>query len=141
MLLNCVLPPAKVTANFKPSILRAQEDVIIFAASDEDARQKLDNFNEMYTDLGFEIVPKLVFRGEGILSLSGQFEMHYKDIVYSLPSAKRAVDVLIKLITVFGLKHSKISRFAWQFIRSAYYKVPGEAAYSTILRLRRELNL
>ncbi|XP_058822709.1 uncharacterized protein LOC131684134 isoform X2 [Topomyia yanbarensis] len=140
ILLNNVLKPTKVTLHYKPSILVAQEEIIIFATTDDEAASKLASFYGMYENLGFTIIPKLIFRGENHKSLSGSFELHYKSVVYSLDSALRAVDLLVKFVTIFGLRHSKISRMVWQFLRSTYYEIPGEAEYASIIRLQRTIN-
>ncbi|XP_058832953.1 uncharacterized protein LOC131690894 isoform X2 [Topomyia yanbarensis] len=74
LLLNKVLKPTKVTRNFKPSVLVAQEEVILFAASDESAAKVLEKFTDDYKKYGFQPVPKLVFIGKNVNSLGGEFQ-------------------------------------------------------------------
>ncbi|EAT34309.1 AAEL013428-PA [Aedes aegypti] len=140
ILLNNILLPTKVTKTFKPTILSAQEDVIFFAASDAEAIQKVNEYNETVCKLGLKPSPKLVFRGESFKTLTGVFEVHYQNIVYRLDSAVRAIDVLIKFSTVFGLEHSRISRLVWNFVSSYMYKLPVPEEYGSIIKLKRYLS-
>lgn len=139
--LNNFLLPTKVTKTFKPTILSAQEDVIFFAATDAEARQKIHEFNETSCKLGLKPSPKLVFKGENFKSLTGEFEVHFQQIVYRFNSAVRAVDVLIKFSTVFGLEYSKISRLVWNFVSSYMYKIPVPEEYQSIIKLKRYLTV
>ncbi|XP_062549483.1 uncharacterized protein LOC134214054 [Armigeres subalbatus] len=109
LLLNNVLKPTKVTRIFKPSVLVAQEDVILFAATDDDASATLDKFMEEYTKHGFQPVPKLIAIGENVTSLDGEFQVRYKNFTYRFNTLIRAIDVLLKCSAVFGLEHSRIS--------------------------------
>ncbi|KXJ69394.1 hypothetical protein RP20_CCG027287 [Aedes albopictus] len=141
ILLNNFLLPTKVTKTFKPTILSAQEDVIFFAATDAEAMQKIHEFNETSCKLGLKPSPKLIFKGENFKSLTGEFEVHYQQIVYRFNSAVRAVDVLIKFSTVFGLEYSKISRLVWNFVSSYMYKIPVPEEYQSIIKLKRYLTV
>ncbi|XP_065084640.1 uncharacterized protein LOC135706888 [Ochlerotatus camptorhynchus] len=139
ILLNNVLKPTKVTKTFKPSILSAQEDIIFFAETNGQAVQKINDFNSSYESLGFYTIPKLVFRGKDITSLSGGYEVHYKSIVYKLETAERAIDVLVKLSTIFGLEYSRICRLVWNFICSYVYDLVVPEQYESINNLKRFL--
>ncbi|XP_062565876.1 uncharacterized protein LOC134228112 [Armigeres subalbatus] len=140
ILLNNVLKPTKVTKTYKPSILSAQEDIIFFAESDHQVVQKINDFNATYESLGFQSVPKLVFRGKDVTSLSGRYEVHYKSIVYTLDTAERAIDVLVKLSSVFGLEYSRICRLVWYFICSFIYNIAVPEQYECINKLKRFLS-
>ncbi|XP_065073514.1 uncharacterized protein LOC135697669 [Ochlerotatus camptorhynchus] len=107
LLLNNVLKPTKVTRKFKPSILAAQEEIILFAASNDLAAGVLTKFNEDYSNYGFQPAPKLIFIGKGIDSLEGEFQVRFQDFSYRFDSASRAIDVLVKFCAVFGLEHSR----------------------------------
>ncbi|XP_062554068.1 uncharacterized protein LOC134219364 isoform X2 [Armigeres subalbatus] len=80
MLLNNVLKPTKVTRIFKPSVLAAQEEVILFAATDDLASATLDKFIDEYTKHGFQPVPKLIAIGENLTTLEGEFQFNSTDI-------------------------------------------------------------
>lgn len=139
ILLNNHLLPTKVTKTFKPTVLSAQEDVIFFASSDAEATQKVSDNNAALCKLGLKPTPKLVFRGKDFKTLTGVFEVHYQNIVYRLESAVRAVDVLIKFSTVFGLEYSRISRLVWNFVCTFIYKLPVPEEYPSINSLKRFL--
>lgn len=139
ILLNNVLKPTKVTRTYKPSILSAQEDIIFFAETDNQVVEKITEFNSTYASLGFSTIPKLVFRGKDITSLVGVYEVHYKGIVYKLDTAARAIDVLVKLSTIFGLEYSKICRLVWNFICSYVYDLAVPEQYESINKLKRFL--
>ncbi|XP_062562792.1 uncharacterized protein LOC134226195 [Armigeres subalbatus] len=140
ILLNNFLLPTKVTKTFKPTILSAQEDVIFFAETDIEATQKINGFNETVCKLGLKPSPKLVFKGADFKSLTGVFEFHYQNIVYRVDSAARAVDILIKFSTVFGLDYSRISRLVWNFVCSYVYNLPVPEEYESIIKLKRYLS-
>lgn len=140
LLLNNFLRPTKVTKNFKPSILSAQEDIILFADTDEQALEKIDELNSTYTQFGFSPIARLLFRGQNIRSLTGVFEVYYKGVTYKLDTAARAIDVLVKLNTIFGLEYSRISRLVWNFICIFVYELPVQEQYESINKLRRYLS-
>lgn len=133
------MKPTKVTRTYKPSILSAQEDIVFFAETDDQVVQKINDCNSFYESLGLSTVPKLVFRGKDITSLNGEFEVHYKALVYKLDTAERAIDVLVKLNTIFGLEYSKICRLVWNFIRSYVYGLAVPEQYDSIIKLKRFL--
>lgn len=137
LLLNNFLRPTKVTKTFKPSILSAQEDIILFADTDEQAAEKLAEVNSTYSQYGFSPIARLLFRGQDIHSLTGVFEVHYKGISYKLDTAARAIDVLVKLNTIFGLEYSRITRLVWNFICTFLYELPVQEQYESINKLRR----
>ncbi|XP_021711615.1 uncharacterized protein LOC5566000 [Aedes aegypti] len=139
MLLNHELLPTKVRKNFKPSVLTAQQDVILIAETDDQVKAKLAEYETMYASYELPIVPKLVFRGKNIRELTGPYEVHYKGVVYRLDSASRAVDVLVKFSTVFGLEYSRICRLIWIFICSFIYDLPTAEHYESINKLKRLL--
>lgn len=128
-----------MTKKFKPSILAGQEDVIIFADTDDAVATKIKEFESTYTSLGFQPIPKLVFRGKDFQTLSGIFEVHYEGLVYRLESAARAIDALVKITTVFGLQYSRISRLVWNFICSFIYEIPVAEQYDSINAIERLL--
>lgn len=128
-----------MTKTFKPSILSAQEDIILFAVTDEQALERLELANSSYAKYGFSSVARLLFRGESVKSLSGVYEVHYNGISYTLDSAARAIDVLVKLHTVFGLEFSRISKLVWNFICSYLYEMPVPEQYESINKLKRYL--
>lgn len=139
MLLNHELLPTKVRKNFKPSVLTAQQDVVLIAETDDQVKAKLAEYETMYTSYELPIVPKLVFRGKNFRELTGPYEVHYKGVVYRLDSASRAVDVLVKFSTVFGLEYSRICRLIWIFICSFIYDLPTAEQYESINKLKRLL--
>lgn len=134
-----MLKPTKVTRTFKPSILAAQEEVILFVPAEDSADSTLEKFNEGYCKYGFQPVPKLVFIGEGVESLGGEFQVRYQNFTYRLDSATRALDVLIKFGAVFGQEHSRITRLVWIFITSFFYNVPVQEQYECFDKLKEYL--
>lgn len=140
LLLNNVLKPTKVTRKFKPSILAAQEEIILFAASDQLAAGVFTKFNEDYSKYGFQPVPKLIFIGEGVDSLGGEFQVRFQNFSYRFNSASRAIDVLVKFCAVFGQEHSRISRLVWLFISGFFYNIPVQEQYECINNLKAYLS-
>ncbi|XP_058453375.1 uncharacterized protein LOC131432266 [Malaya genurostris] len=69
-LLNCVLHPHKVTGNYKPTVVTALEESILFAASDKDANIKLYAVYKRYQDFGLPVSPKLIFFGKNCKNLT-----------------------------------------------------------------------
>ncbi|KXJ71642.1 hypothetical protein RP20_CCG020066 [Aedes albopictus] len=139
MLLNHELQPTKVMRNFKPSVRTAQQDVILFGITDEQVKAKLIEREAMYALYDIPIGPVLVFRGNDFRTLTGSYEVHYEGIVYRFDSAVRAIDVLVKFSTVFGLEYSKICRRVWLFICSFIYDLPVAEQYESIIKLKRLL--
>lgn len=139
ILLNNELRPTKVTKKFKPSILAAQEDIILFAETDEEVASKIKELETTYTSYGFRPIPRLVFRGKNLQALRGIYEVRYRDTVYQLDSAVQAIDTLVKFTTVFGLEYSKICRLVWNFICSFIYDIPVAEQYEAINKLKRLL--
>lgn len=140
ILLNNILPPTKVSKDFKPTTLVAQEDIILFVNSQQDIRAKVDEVYSMYSEWGIAPIAKLVFVGSYAASLSGEFYVVYKDLVYQVESASRALDVLVKTTLVFGLEFSRVTRLVWNFICTYFYGVPGLAKYASVLKFIDQLN-
>ncbi|XP_055613582.1 uncharacterized protein LOC129760027 [Uranotaenia lowii] len=140
LLLNNIFKPTKVTREFKPTVVFAQEDIIIFASTDEEVDQKIAEREISYGKFGFPPTPKLLFRGENAWTLTGTFELHFKDIVYRIDSVAGAVDAFVKFITVFGINCSPVCRLVWNFIRSYVYEIPVAEKYECIETLRRILD-
>lgn len=133
ILLNNILPPTKISKDFKPTTLLAQEDIILFVNSQEDISAKVDEVYSMYVEWGLPPTVKLVFVGFDAASLSGQFYVVYKDLIFQVESAARALDVLVKTTLVFGLEFSRVTRLVWNFICTHYYEIPGLAKYASVL--------
>ncbi|XP_058814155.1 uncharacterized protein LOC131678034 [Topomyia yanbarensis] len=133
--LSTVLSPISVASRFKPTILVGQEDTLIFN-SKEQAESKIKETYRSYAELNLPIIPKLVVVGENLDQLQGTFIVWYDDLYYELPSASRAVDVLIKLTAVFGLPFSKISKLVWHFISGYIYGIEQRESYAAINRLQ-----
>ncbi|XP_058814073.1 uncharacterized protein LOC131677980 [Topomyia yanbarensis] len=131
LLLNTVLHPQKVTSSYKPTVVNGREDTILFANSDIEADEKVREQYKVYQQLGIPLVPKLVFFGR----LSGTFRVYFQGFYYSLQSARRAIDVYIKLTAVLSLKHSKISKLVWLFIARFFYGIKVTERYASIDRL------
>lgn len=139
LLLNNELRPTKVTKKFKPSILAAQEDIILFAETDEQAACKINEFETTYASYGFQPVPKLVFKGKSFKELTGSYEVRYKHINYQQDSAAGAIVIFVKIVAVFGLEVSKICRQVWNFICSIIYEIPVAEQYESINKIKRLL--
>lgn len=139
ILLNNLLPPSKVKKDFKPTVLFAQEDTFLFVDSEENVPIKVDEVNSKYEELGIPPCVRLIFVGSSAATLEGKYYVVYKELIYSLDSVARAVDVFIKTTLVFGVEFSRITRLVWNFICSYLYGVPGLAKYSQVLKLIAEL--
>ncbi|XP_058443690.1 uncharacterized protein LOC131425651 [Malaya genurostris] len=137
--LNCVLHPQKVTVSYKPTVLNGQNDTVLFANSDDEAKVKLAAVYTQYQSYRIPLTPKLIFFGTQA-SLTGVFRVYYGDLFYTLPSASRAVDVYIKLCEVLALKHSKISKLIWLFVQHYIYDLDIPERYASIDRLVQFLN-
>lgn len=123
----------------KPSVTNGQEDTIIFADSDDDANSKLATLYRKYKDLGLPTSPKLIFFGSQT-ELLDIYRVYFEDFFYSVPSARRAIDVYIKTTTVLALKHSKISKLIWMFISRYIYGIKVPEKYTSIIKLEAFLN-
>ncbi|XP_058833277.1 uncharacterized protein LOC131691095 [Topomyia yanbarensis] len=97
LLLNSILRPTKVKKDFKPTILFAQEDTIIFVESDSDSRSKVDAVYSVYETWSAPSIVKLVFLAPNTLTLSGRYYVVYKHLIYQVDSVARAIDVLVKM--------------------------------------------
>lgn len=137
--LNTVLPPIPAGSRFKPTICVAQEDTIIFAKCEDDAHEKVQTLYCDYADRNIPKVPKLVILGSDINTISGRFLVYFQDFHYELPSAARAIDVVIKATAVFGLPFSKVSKLVWHFLSSDVYEIPERESYASINKLRNNL--
>lgn len=140
ILLNNILPPTKISKDFKPTTLVAQEDIILFVSTAEGIRAKVDEVYAMYNDWGLPPTVKLVFVGSGAASLTGQFYVVYKDLVFEAESVARALDILVKTTLVFGLQFSRVTRLVWNFICTHFYEIPGLAKYASVLKFIDQLN-
>lgn len=140
ILLNNILPPTKISKDFKPTTLVAQEDIILFVSTAEGIRAKVDEVYSMYNDWGLPPTVKLVFVGSGAASLTGQFYVVYKDLVFEAESVARALDILVKTTLVFGLQFSRVTRLVWNFICTHFYEIPGLAKYASVLKFIDQLN-
>lgn len=140
LLLNNFLRPTKVTRSFKPSILFAQEEIVSFAVTDEQALEKVKELTSIHSSYGISSIARLVVRGQDIKSLTGIFEVYYEGTIYRLDTAAKAIDVLVKFNSVFGLRFSRISRLVWNFICSFIYDIPIQEQYDSINKLKRYLS-
>lgn len=131
LLLNCILTPQKVSTSFRPTIINGKDDTILFADSDETASDILSNVYSGYRDLHLETVPKLIFFGTPT-RLLGVYRVYFEEVVYNLPSVRRAVDVYIRLCTVLAIKHSKISKLVWIFVARYVYGLVVKERYATV---------
>lgn len=136
LLLNTVLPPISAAVRYKPTIVVAQEDTIIFVASEDQVAVKVECVNTAYRERNLPLAPKLVFLGSDICNLSGKYMVVYGDLRYELSSAARATDVLLKLTAVFNLPYAKLSKLVWHFLSNVVYGVPQRESYASINKLR-----
>lgn len=135
ILLNNILPPIKIAKEFKPTTTVGQEDIILFVSPEEDIRSKVNEVYSTHAEWGLAPTVRLVFVGSGAASLSGEFFIVYKDLIYKVDSATRAVDVMVKTTLVFGLEFSRVTRLVWNFICTYFYEIPGLAKYASVLKL------
>ncbi|XP_062708402.1 uncharacterized protein LOC134288242 [Aedes albopictus] len=140
ILLNCVLPPVRVTAGYKPTVSSAQEEIFLFDNTEQGAKQKLQELYARHKDLGLPPAPKLIALGANYKELQGHFIVCYGDLSYKFTCLKRAVDVYIKLALVLGLQHSKITKLIWLFVVRCVYGVYVPEKYSNIEKLVIHLN-
>lgn len=140
ILLNCVLPPVRVTPGYKPTVSSAQEETILFDQTEQGAKQKLLALYARFKDLGLPHVPKLIALGANYKDLQGSFFVCYGKLSYKLSCMKRAVDVFIKLTLTLGLQHSKFSKLVWLFVVRCVYGVYVPEKYSSIEKLVIHLN-
>lgn len=139
LLVNTVLHPQKVKTSYKPTVVNGREDTILFANSDIEAEKQVQELYKTYQKLGIPIAPKLVFFGQPT-DLSGLFRVYFQGYYYSFSSARRALDVYIKLTTVLKLKHSKISKLVWLFIARYFYGLKVTERYASIDKLEDFIN-
>ncbi|KAL9702522.1 hypothetical protein quinque_006040 [Culex quinquefasciatus] len=139
LILNTILPPITAGRKYKPTILGAQDDSILFAANEAEVRETVESLYAAYTAQGFPKVPKLVFLGTGPENFAGKFFVCCEPLQYEVNSAARAVDILIKLTAVFGFTFSKLSRLVWQFLSCTVYGLERKDTYSAITKVNRFL--
>ncbi|XP_058821061.1 uncharacterized protein LOC131683247 isoform X2 [Topomyia yanbarensis] len=132
ILLNNHLRPTKITKTFKPTILVAQEDTVLFVETETEIEKKLQNTYANYANWNFTQIAKLVFVGSGAANLSGKFFVCYDDLSYQVETVERAIDVLIKFNTVFELEYSRVNRMLWNFLCRYLYKIPCQATYASV---------
>lgn len=137
--LNTVLPPISAGYRYKPTISVAQEDTVVFARNEEDAASKIQTIYSAYAERSLPVVPKLVVFGDDLNRMIGRFFVYYGDIQYELPSAARALDVLIKFTAVLGLPYSKQSKLVWYSISDIVYRIPQRELYASCVKLRKNL--
>lgn len=139
LLLNNILRPTKVTRTFKPTISFAQEEIIIFAETENDIRSKIETAYSMYATWNAPPIPKLVFIGKSTSTLTGSYYVVYKDLSYNAESVARAIDILVKMTLTFGLEFSRVTRLVWNFICSFIYEIPNQARYASVINLIEQL--
>ncbi|XP_055604609.1 uncharacterized protein LOC129752849 [Uranotaenia lowii] len=61
--LATVLPPIAVTSNFKPTILKAQEDIVLWVECEDQIGTLIENIYATYAQYNIPIVPKLAVIG------------------------------------------------------------------------------
>lgn len=120
-------------------MIDGQEDIILFASSENDAVVQLDIAYKRYQDWGLQRSPKLVFFGQP-QNLTGNFSVYFDDLKYNFPNARRAVDVVIKLSGVLGLKYPKPCKLVWMFISRYIYQQNIKERYVSIDKLETYLN-
>lgn len=135
MALNTVLPPIAAAARYKPTIIVGQEDTVLFEETDDNIEARLSAVFDGYRERNLPTVPKLVCLGSRCDRLTGRFFVCYPPLRYAVTSARRAIDILIKLTAVFALPHSKISKLVWHFIASAVYNIPLEEQYDRVNKI------
>ncbi|XP_058836968.1 uncharacterized protein LOC131693274 [Topomyia yanbarensis] len=139
--LHTVLSPIAAGLHFKPTIVVAQDDTILFVESVEDIRSKIQAVYASYAERHLPVAPKLVFLGSGYKQVTGRFFVCYDDVIlYELPSASRALDVLVKLTAVFDLPYAKLSKLLWHFLSSYVYGIEKRETYANISKLTAYLN-
>lgn len=135
LLLNCILHPQKVSVKIRPTIVNGQEDTIIFASNHDDATEKVTATYRRYEELSIPPTPKLVVFGKDFRSQSGVYRIYYNNLFYTVSKLTRAIDVLVKLTTVFGLKPSRISYLVWLFIFHYVYGIIRPKKYTSVSKL------
>ncbi|XP_055586992.1 uncharacterized protein LOC129748779 [Uranotaenia lowii] len=135
ILLNCVLLPVKVARGFKPTILYAQAETVLFAETRQLAVEKYKELCSRLKDLGLPAAPKIVARGRGPTQLQNTFYVIYEELCYELPTLLQAVDVLMQLSHVLGIKHSKVSKQIWLFLARYVYSICTPEKYKSIEKL------
>lgn len=133
--LNTVLIPVKAARGFKPTVATAQNDTFWLCVDENAARSKLEAEQALCNRQGEPEIPRLIVLGTSIETVSSSCFVIYKDIGYKLSSISRGVDVLLKLILVFDLPVSKISKLVWLFIRQFVYGVNADYLYVNIAKL------
>lgn len=122
-LLNVVIQPPRINKTLKPSILDAQNDMIVHLVSLDDFKQKEDELKELATKEGLKLLPKIFVVGESISNLT-EFYVYLNGILYKMKSVLSAADLIIKISLLFKLEFSAKSRYVWMFLQEYFYEIP-----------------
>ncbi|XP_058447179.1 uncharacterized protein LOC131427739 isoform X2 [Malaya genurostris] len=139
--LNTVLIPVKASKDFKPTVATSQAETFLLAGNKENAFIALSRTLKIYEEYNFPIPPKILIIGNSLDTAVNECMVVYEDIIYTLPTIVRGIDVLLKLHIVLGLLVAKISKLVWIFIEQFVYGVPSEhGGYLAINNLIQFLN-
>lgn len=131
--LHTVLIPVKAANGFKPTIATAQDHMFYMAKTIEEALEELERLN--ISEYEGPNTPKIIALGNNIESASGVCIVAFGNTQYKLPSVARAIDVYVKITTVFKLPPSKISKLIWEFILKFVYSNEKTSAYVSVKKL------
>lgn len=137
ILLNCCVQPCKTTKTFKPAILTAQQDVLLFASSIDEAKTAIRDLFKGYTDHKIPVHPKLVVIGNNYQSFTGDYYVIYNQIEYNVKTLARAVDIVVKMCNIFKLPFSKISKLVWFSLEEILYDIRAPAQYKAIESIKK----
>ncbi|XP_062550191.1 uncharacterized protein LOC134214933 isoform X2 [Armigeres subalbatus] len=137
VLLNCCVQPCKTTKTFKPAILTAQQDILLFAPNIDEARVVIQDLFEAYHDHKIPPYPKIVIIGRDFQSFSNNFHVVYYQVEYHVNSLARAVDIVIKMCNIFQIPFSKITKLVWYSIQEILYDIRSPAQYKDVENIKK----
>lgn len=135
-----MLIPVKAAKGFKPTVATAQNETFWLCLDGNAAQSKLEAERSLWNKQAEPEIPKLIVFGASLETVSPTCFVTYKDIGYKLSSISRGVDVLLKLILVFHLPVSKISKLVWLFIQQFVYGVNADYTYVNVTKLTEYLD-
>ncbi|XP_058821508.1 uncharacterized protein LOC131683496 isoform X3 [Topomyia yanbarensis] len=137
ILLNCCVRPCKINKNVRPTILTAQEDILLFTDNVESGVESIRVLFESYVAQNVTPHPKVIAIGSSYRNLTGEFYVIFDRIQYKTNSAARAVDIIIKMCNVMKQPFSKVSKLVWYTLEEVLYNIRAPAQYKDVETIKK----
>lgn len=135
-----MLQPHRISRTFKPTITDAQEDFVLHLFTINDLEHKLEQIRKQYLDKKIKLQPRIIVVG----STKEKVDYVYllcDNIKYKFDSFRECLDIAIKLIFVFNLEFSVISKLVWIFFSQYFFEISPEICYPNVETLINKLKI